>query len=79
MSVHLGARFWLIRGGKLDEIGRFMLSEPFLEKEVEMAIVGMKLEYAPGPNGFIVTFFKKFWKHIKKEIMQMVQDLSVNQ
>jgi hypothetical protein len=56
-----------------------MLSEPFLEKEVEMAIVGMKLEYAPGPNGFIVTFFKKFWKHIKKEIMQMVQDLSVNQ
>jgi hypothetical protein len=79
MSVHLWARFWLIRGGKLDEIGRFMLSEPFLEKEVEMAIVGMKLEYAPGPNGFIVTFFKKFWKHIKKEIMQMVQDLSVNQ
>jgi hypothetical protein len=40
------------------------------------AIEGMKSESAPGPNGFTVLFFKRFWKHIGKEIMGMVRDFN---
>jgi hypothetical protein len=51
-----------------------MLDTPFSEVEVAKSINGMKLESAPGPNGFSVTFFRKLWGLVKGEIMKMVQD-----
>jgi hypothetical protein len=61
---------------QLDEEDKVILEEPFTEKEVACAIGGMKSKSAPEPNGFIVTFFKKIWDHIKQEIMGMVRDFN---
>jgi hypothetical protein len=55
-----------------------MLAAPFSKHDVERAIMGMKVDSAPGPNGFNVTFFRKIWKHINKEIMGMVRDFNQN-
>jgi hypothetical protein len=49
---------------------------PFLEKDLARAVHRMKIESAPGPNGFIVTFFKRLWKVIKDDIMKMVLDFN---
>jgi hypothetical protein len=45
---------------------------------VAVAIADMKIDSAPGPNGFFVTFFKQMWNQIKPEIMRMVQDFNNN-
>jgi hypothetical protein len=34
----------------------------------------MKTDTAPGPNGFPVVFYKKFWGLLKWWIMQMMED-----
>jgi hypothetical protein len=44
---------------KLDETNRKLLKAPFSEKEVKLAIAGMKTNSAPSPIGFLVLFFKK--------------------
>lgn len=31
----------------------------------------MKIDFAPGPNGFGANFFKTFWETIKPELMEM--------
>jgi hypothetical protein len=41
-----------------------------------MAIIGMKEEYARGPNGSTMVFFNKIWKCIKESLLQMVQDFN---
>jgi hypothetical protein len=69
--------FWM-EGEKLTEIDCLMLVAPFSEQDVERAILGMKVDSAPGPNGFNVTFFRKLWKYINKEIMGMVKNLNQN-
>jgi hypothetical protein len=63
---------------KLGAAGRELLNAPFTEKEVELAIIGMKSESAPGPNGFTIIFFKNLWRHIKEEFMKMVHDFNLN-
>jgi hypothetical protein len=57
---------------QLSEENKIMLDTPFSEAEVAKSINGLKLESAPGPNGFSVTFFRKFWGLVKGEIMKMV-------
>jgi hypothetical protein len=73
--VKLAPRFWSAVE-KSGEGERESLVTPFSEEEVKTTIDGMKIESAPGPNGFIVTFFKRFWNLLKKEIMGMVQDFN---
>jgi hypothetical protein len=60
----------------LDDNDKIVLSSPYLEKYIIMAIGGMKTESAPGPNGFTILFFKKLWPVIKKELMRMVIDFN---
>jgi hypothetical protein len=45
---------------------------------VVKSISGMKSDSAPGPNGFIAIFFKKFWGTIKNGMMRMVEDFNRN-
>ena len=33
----------------------------------------------PGPNGFTVTFYKKFWHTIKGDLMEMMNDFFLGQ
>jgi hypothetical protein len=77
LGVHLRQDFWP-KGERLDEDDGDKLQTPFLERDVEMAISRMKSNSTPGPNGFSVTFLKNVWKHIKGDIMNMVQDFNNN-
>jgi hypothetical protein len=76
-GVHMSEGFWM-EGEKITKIDCLMLVAPFSEQDVERAILGMKVDSAPGPNGFNVTFFRKLWKYINKEIMGMVKNLNQN-
>jgi hypothetical protein len=40
------------------------LTIPFLLEEVRRAIMEMKVDSAPGPDGLPVIFFQKFWERI---------------
>jgi hypothetical protein len=44
------------------------LSSPISEKDVVYVIMSMKAKSAPGSNGLTVTFFRKFWRYLKKKI-----------
>ncbi|KAE8785161.1 hypothetical protein D1007_41168 [Hordeum vulgare] len=46
-------------GGRGAENDELFLS--FLREEIDKALVDMKMDTAPGPNGWPVEFFKKFW------------------
>jgi hypothetical protein len=74
-GVHLSHDFW-DRGQSLDGDDKDILERHFSRKEVEIVISGMKTETAPGPNGFIVIFFKNLWKYIKNEVVGMVSDFN---
>jgi hypothetical protein len=63
---------------QLTEANCLMLAGPFSEEEVGRAILEMKVDSAPCPNGFTITFFRKLWKYINKEIMRMVRDFNHN-
>lgn len=54
------------------------LIEPFCQKEIKEVIMGMKENSAPGPNGYGVVFFKKFWQVIKGDLEIMFQDFYNN-
>ena len=51
-----------------------VLSAPFTKKEVHQAITQMKLNKAPGPDGFPAEFYKKWWHIIKDDLMPMFHD-----
>ena len=48
---------------------------PFTEKEVFDAIMQMKHNKAPGPDGFPAEFYQKCWHIIKGDMMSMFHDL----
>ena len=52
-----------------------ILVAPFSEKEVFEAIVQMKNNKAPGPDGFPAEFYKKCWHIIKGDLLPMFHDL----
>jgi hypothetical protein len=64
MGVHRKQEFWTDEE-KLDDIDMDLLKSHFCEKEVKLAIDGMRTNSALGPNGFTILFFKKLWQIIK--------------
>jgi hypothetical protein len=64
MGVHRKQEFWTDEE-KLDDIDMDLLKSHFCEKEVKLAIDGMRTNFALGPNGFTILFFKKLWQIIK--------------
>ena len=52
---------------------RESLTQPFSTQEIEEAFKDMKEDAAPGPNGFISTFFKIFWDLVKEDILTYSQ------
>jgi hypothetical protein len=72
-SMHLGDDFWP-KDLKLEGIDKEKLICPFPREEIKEVIMGMKEYSAPGPNGFSVSFFKKFWEIIKWDMLKMFQD-----
>jgi hypothetical protein len=46
-----------------------ILTSDFEEKEVHEAVMQMKKNKAPGPDGFSTEFYQTFWKVIKHNLM----------
>eukprot|EP00253_Pinus_taeda_P035972 PITA_35972 len=43
-------------------------------EEIEWSIFSMAQDKAPGPDGFIVTFYRTHWEIIKKDFVRMVKN-----
>uniref|UniRef100_A0A453R3X6 Reverse transcriptase domain-containing protein n=1 Tax=Aegilops tauschii subsp. strangulata TaxID=200361 RepID=A0A453R3X6_AEGTS len=54
-----------------------ILTAPFSEEEVWLAIKGMNPSSAPGPDGLPVKFFQSFWPAIKQEVMALFEEFYV--
>ena len=52
-----------------------LLTAPFTEKEVKEAVFQMEHNKAPGPDGFPVEFYQRFWEVIKGDLLSMFQEL----
>lgn len=50
------------------------LIKDFSLEEIKDVVFDMKTNSAPGPNGFGVIFFRKYWEIIKEDIYSMFKD-----
>jgi len=72
-DIDLKSAFWPL-DMKLSDSEKEDLIKPFGEEEVRGVVMEMKTNSAPGPNGFSVIFFQKFWGTIKKDMLEMFFD-----
>jgi len=56
-----------------EEINLWLSHRP-LEKEVRKALFSLAPSKAPDPDGFIVSFFQKFWLDLKSTVMACVRE-----
>jgi hypothetical protein len=49
----------------------------FTAEDLEEVLLSMKLDSAPGPDGFPVLFFKRFWGVLKGPILQILNDFAL--
>lgn len=75
--VSLGENFWPDHL-KLSEEDKVFLVKPFLGEEIKEVIMDMKENSAPGPNGYGLIFFKRFWEILKEDIEDMFKDFWEN-
>jgi hypothetical protein len=69
----LNDNFWPM-GMKINETEKAALVKPFGVDEIKGVVMEMKVNSAPGPNGFMAIFFQKFWDTIQGELLSMFQD-----
>jgi mannosylglycoprotein endo-beta-mannosidase len=53
------------------------LSITFSPEELDAVLESMKLDSAPGPDGFPVTFFKRFWGTLKGTVLEILNDFAL--
>ena len=51
-----------------------MLELPFTEGEVQMTLMEMNGDKAPGPDGFSLFFWQCCWDFVKEEILEMFKE-----
>ena len=73
-SMFLGENFWP-SDLNLEETDKAQLIRPFSLDEIKEVVMILKENSALGPNGFSVSFFKKFWELVKGDMLKMFQDL----
>nr|CAD1820644.1 unnamed protein product [Ananas comosus var. bracteatus] len=54
-------------------IAEHFLHEPFTVDEVKLAIFSSEPEKAPGPDGFPMLFYQRFWNILKDDIMALFE------
>ena len=50
------------------------LTLPFSEEEVKHAVFDMKIDSAPDPDGFSISFYRGCWDTIKGDLLDMIND-----
>ena len=51
-----------------------MLELPFIEGEVQAALMDMNGDKAPSPDGFTLLFWQSCWEFVKEEILEMFKE-----
>jgi hypothetical protein len=69
-QIRLREDLW-VGQGCLNDLEAVSLVEQFSEKEIKESLDEMKVNSAPGPDGFTVGFFKSFWEQVKGSILEM--------
>lgn len=72
-SISMSSNF-LSENRKVKEGDKRALTLPFSEREIMKAMMEMKKDAAPSPNGFGAIFFHKFWDLIKGRYLAMFGD-----
>jgi hypothetical protein len=52
-----------------------LLIASFTEDEIRRVVFKMEHNKAPGPNGFPVEFYQKFWDVMKEDLISMFHEL----
>jgi hypothetical protein len=73
---------WLIRYvdaqlPPLSNIDNRALELTFTAKELNEDLLSMKPDFAPGPDGLRVLFFKRFWEILRAPILAMLNDFAL--
>ncbi len=56
-------------------LGADHLTAPFTEAEIKKATFQLGTDKAPGPDGFSMAFFQRFWEVIKEDLVKLFEDL----
>ena len=72
-NIHIMGDFW-DKNQQINEQRRAFLIKDCTEEEMRGVVFNMKLDTAPGPNGFGVALFRNFWDVIKGEIVDTVKN-----
>jgi hypothetical protein len=55
-------------------VDKEMLITPFSIKEIKEVVFSMEHNRAPGPDGFPIEFFQRFWDLIYLDLVALFQD-----
>ncbi|KAL9659549.1 hypothetical protein QQ045_024356 [Rhodiola kirilowii] len=64
--------------GSLNENQRKLLESAISEEEILEAVKDCDGNKAPGPDGFNINFFKKFWETVKEEVVGFIKEFWLN-
>ena len=64
----------LMSSTSLDTFQASKLVEPFTLDEIRSAVLSMKSDSSPGPDGFGPAFFKKYWNLVKASLLSFLHD-----
>jgi hypothetical protein len=53
------------------------LERTFTTEELDAVLASMKTDSAPGPDGFPVSFYKKFWGTLTGPVLQILNDFTL--
>ena len=52
----------------------FKLIQPFTLEEIKSAVFEMNPDKAPGPDGFSMVFYQKYWDLVQTDLMSLLSD-----
>jgi hypothetical protein len=53
------------------------LERTFTAEELDVVLASMKTDSAPGPDGFPVSFYKRFWGMLRGPVLQILNDFTL--
>ena len=62
---------------QISEEENWELERTFTAEELDLVLEGMNPDSAPGPDGFPVLFFRKFWEVLKGPILEILNDFAL--
>lgn len=58
-----------------ERLDQSKLEKPFTEDEIKAAVFSSAKDKAPGPDGFPMSFYERYWSTIKQDINRLFEDL----